>query len=79
MKRMRFYGNDFCEIEGIALDSQANFIKIFFLPSGKTLYVPRSFIQNQINYENGTTQKLILPLWFLKKSRVIGLSETAAK
>ena len=73
---MRIYGNACIEITGILSELSGNFVKIWFENYDKEAFVPLYLIKNQIPSSPSSShkQKFVLPIWFLKKQRILPLS-----
>jgi hypothetical protein len=70
---MQFYGEDYCEIEGIFNGFEGSFVKILFPCIRETIFVPKAFIQNDFQKSFEQSQKFMLPSSFLKRLRIIPL------
>lgn len=70
---MRLFSDEYQEILGIPSEDHGSFIKIDFITYGKTSFVPKIYIKNQFDVNNRQPQKLLLPVSFLKRSRIIPL------
>ena len=73
---MRIFGNQCIEITGILSEINGNFVKIWFQNYEKEAFVPLYLIKSQIpsHLSSPRKQKLVLPIWFLKKQRILPLS-----
>jgi len=73
---MRIYGNQCIEITGILSEINGNFVKIWFQNYEKEAFVPLYLIKSQISSHHSSPrkQKFVLPIWFLKKQRILPLS-----
>ena len=73
---MRIYGNAYIELTGILSEINGNFVKIWFENYEKEAFVPLYLIKSQIpsSLSSSHKQKFILPIWFLKKQRILPLS-----
>ena len=73
---MRIYGNQYIEITGILSEISGNFVKILFENYEKEAFVPLYLIKSQIpsSLSSSHKQKFVLPIWFLKKQRILPLS-----
>jgi hypothetical protein len=70
---MQLYGDQFLEIEGKIVSNEGDFIKIFFPQFQKTAYIPTYIIKHKLKKDHNGTYILHLPIWFLKRNRVIPL------
>ncbi len=73
---MRIYGNANIEITGILSEISGNFVKIWFEKYKKEAFIPLYLIKSQIptSPSSSQKQKFVLPIWFLKKQRILPLS-----
>ena len=73
---MRIYGNQCIEITGILSEINGNFVKIWFQNYEKEAFVPLYLIKSQISSHHSSPrkQKFVLPIWLLKKQRILPLS-----
>ncbi len=70
---MQFYGEDWCEIDGKIIEDLGSFVRVQFLNQNNPINVPKMFIQNAISSNERQSQKLLVPMSFLKRSRIISL------
>ncbi|QEE14897.1 hypothetical protein DSAG12_00718 [Promethearchaeum syntrophicum] len=73
---MRIYGNQCIEITGVISETIGYFVKIWFQNYEKEAFVPLYLIKSQIpsHFSSPRMQKFVLPIWFLKKQRILPLS-----
>ena len=73
---MRIYGNQCIEITGTLSEINGNFVKIWFQNYEKEAFVPLYLIKSQIpsHLSSPRKQQFVLPIWFLKKQRILPLS-----
>ena len=71
---MLVYGNELTQIEGTVVRSTKFSATIKFNTNHKQLYVPLRYIVN-VNCEERGKQLIKLQSWFLRKNRIIPLTE----
>ncbi|MHA1718276.1 MAG: hypothetical protein ACTSWX_07100 [Promethearchaeota archaeon] len=78
---MRIYGDSYLELTGILSEMRENFVKIWFESYNKEAYVPLYLVKSQIlsSVFSPRSQKFVLPIWFLKKQRILPLLELDLK
>jgi hypothetical protein len=79
---MMFYGDEFRTINGIIRDIQDSIVDIEFEASysgEKIMHVPKNIIRpakgSEINLQKNMIQQFKLPLWYLKRNRIVPLVE----
>ena len=72
---MIVYGDEYRDMWATVTDSSTPFVKLHFQESEIDLSVPRPLIQNPdtLSVDSTKAQKIRLPVWFLKKQKVIPL------
>ena len=70
---MRLFSDEYQEILGIPSEDHGSFIKIDFITYGKSSFVPKIYIKSQFDPKNPQPQKFLLPVSFLKRTRIIPL------
>lgn len=79
---MMFYGDEFRTINGIIRDVQDNILHIEFESSfseEKIKHVPKTIIKSvdmsEIKFQKNILQQFKLPVWYLKRNRILPLVE----
>ena len=76
---MMFYGNNASRtLSGVIREVQERMVRISFdskSSTGKTVNVPKNIIKSSYVMETGVTQDFNIPVWFLKRNRIIPLNE----
>ena len=70
---MQLYGDVLVRIKGKICASDDLFFQIHFVEYDKISYVPKYLIKYQIKPNSTDVQDIRIPLWFLKKNRVLPL------
>ena len=72
---MRFYGEEYQEFNGQIQKKDGHLITLFIPDLACEFQIPDFLINGFINLESNSIQKMKLPLWFMKKKRLIPFSD----
>ena len=71
IKIMHIYGEKIVEISCKFCNKVGDFYKIDFVDYNKTGYIPNYLIKHQLKESTKEIFVIQLPIWFLKKNRII--------
>ncbi|MBD3351935.1 MAG: hypothetical protein GF364_10665 [Candidatus Lokiarchaeota archaeon] len=75
---MMFYGNEFRVLSGVIKKIQKQSVKIKFnsdYSEGKVFSVPKNIIKSKIILKKNIPQRFKVPVWYLKRNRVIPIND----
>ncbi|MHA1727982.1 MAG: hypothetical protein ACTSWY_04545 [Promethearchaeota archaeon] len=74
---MMFYGNEFRTLSGVIREVQERMVKVEFsvYANEKIVTVPKNLINSSIILKPGLKQEFKIPLWFLKRNRIVPLND----
>lgn len=73
-----FYGNKFRTLSGVIREVQKGMVKIEFTDpesQHKIVPVPKNIITSDVLFEENIEQKFSIPVSYLRRNRIIALSE----